>query len=225
MGLKLGDKITMNILGRDITGTITSFRNVDFSTAGIGFIMTMNPYALAGAPHSFIATVYTTPEHEADLLRTLAEAFPNITAIRVKDAIDRVSTVLNSIASATAYGAMATLLTGFLVLIGSAASALHARRYEAAILKTLGATRRSILTSFALRAAMMGASAGIVAIGAGALGGWAVTYFVMETDFSVIWPNAFAVVVGGVLANVLANLAFAMRALNAPAAQILRARE
>jgi len=225
MGLKLGDKITMNILGRDITGTITSFRNVDFSTAGIGFIMTMNPSALAGAPHSFIATVYTTPEHEADLLRTLAEAFPNITAIRVKDAIDRVSTVLNSIASATAYGAMATLLTGFLVLIGSAASALHARRYEAAILKTLGATRRSILTSFALRAAIMGASAGIVAIGAGALGGWAVTYFVMETDFSVIWPNAFAVVVGGVLANVLANLAFAMRALNAPAAQILRARE
>ena len=120
---------------------------------------------------------------------------------------------------------MATLLTGFLVLIGSAASALHARRYEAAILKTLGATRRSILTSFALRAAIMGASAGIVAIGAGALGGWAVTYFVMETDFSVIWPNAFAVVFGGVLANVLANLAFAMRALNAPAAQILRARE
>ena len=98
MGLKLGDKITMNILGRDITGTITSFRNVDFSTAGIGFIMTMNPSALAGAPHSFIATVYTTPEHEAALLRTLAEAFPNITAIRVKDAIDRVSTVLNSIA-------------------------------------------------------------------------------------------------------------------------------
>lgn len=225
MGLKLGDEMILNVLGRDITGTITSFRNVDFSTAGIGFILSMNPSALSGAPHSFISTVYTTPENEAALLRTLAEAFPNITAIRVRDAIDRVSSVLNSIASATAYGALATLLTGFLVLIGSAASALHARQYEAAILKTLGATRRSILVSFAMRAAMMGAAAGCVAIGAGALGGWAVTYFVMETNFSVIWPNALAIVCGGVLANVLANLAFAWRALNAPAAQILRARE
>ena len=225
MGLMLGDELTINVLGREITGKITSFRNVDFSTAGMGFILAMNPSALAGAPHSFIATVYTTPENEASLLRNLAEAFPNITAIRVRDAIDQVSSVLNSIAAATSYGALATLLTGFLVLIGSAASALHARRYEAAILKTLGATRRSIVLSFALRAAIMGAAAGFVAIGAGALGGWAVTRFVMNTSFTVIWPNAVAIIFGGVFANVLANMAFAVRALNTPVTQILRTRE
>ena len=169
--------------------------------------------------------MYTTPENEASLLRNLAEAFPNITAIRVRDAIDQVSSVLNSIAAATSYGALATLLTGFLVLIGSAASALHARRYEAAILKTLGATRRSIVLSFALRAAIMGMAAGFVAIGAGALGGWAVTRFVMNTSFTVIWPNAVAIIFGGVFANVLANMAFAVRALNTPVTQILRTRE
>ena len=54
--------------GRDITATIASFREVDFSTAGIGFILSMNPGALAGAPHSFISTVYAEPEAEAAIL-------------------------------------------------------------------------------------------------------------------------------------------------------------
>ena len=66
MGLQLGDTLTVNILGRDITATITSFREVDFSTAGIGFILSMNPAALAGAPHSFISTVYADEAAEAE---------------------------------------------------------------------------------------------------------------------------------------------------------------
>jgi len=225
IGLVLGDTVTVNILGRDITGTITSFRDVDFSTAGIGFVMTMNPAALQGAPHTFIATVYADAEYEAQLLRDLAEPFPNITAIRIKDAIERVSSVLNSIAAAVSYGAAATLLTGFLVLIGSAISAQHARNFESAILKTLGASRRDILFSFALRSGVMGATAGFVAIFVGIAAGWAINYFIMDADFAVIWSNAIGVVTGGILANVLANLVFAMRALNASPARILRSRE
>ena len=57
-GLKLGDALVVNVLGRDIPATITSFRQVDFSSAGMGFVMTLNPSALQGAPHTFIATVY-----------------------------------------------------------------------------------------------------------------------------------------------------------------------
>ncbi|PJE30772.1 drug:proton antiporter, partial [Pseudooceanicola lipolyticus] len=136
MGLQLGDTLTVNILGRDITATITSFREVDFSTAGIGFILSMNPGALAGAPHSFISTVYADEAAEAEILRDLAGAYPNITAIRVRDAITRVAEVLDGLAAATSYGAAATLLTGFLVLIGAAAAGETARTYEAAVLKT-----------------------------------------------------------------------------------------
>lgn len=225
IGLVLGDTVTVNILGREITGTISNFRDVDFSTAGIGFVMTFNPAALSKAPHTFIATVYADPAAEAPLLRDIADAFPNITAIRIRDAIERVSSVLNSIASAVGYGAAATLLTGFLVLIGSAASSQHSRSFEAAVLKTLGATRGQILTSFALRAALMGAAAGAVAIGVGIAGGWAINTFVMEAEFALIWSNAVAVVVGGIIANLLANMGFALRALNAAPAHILRTRE
>ena len=225
MGLNLGDALTINILGRDITGTIASFREVDFSTAGIGFILSMNPGALADAPHSFISTVYAEPEAEAQILRDLAGMYPNITAIRVRDAIDRVSEVLSGLAAATSYGAAATLLTGFLVLIGAAAAGTGARTYEAAVLKTLGATRRRILASFALRSALLGACAGLVALAAGIAGGWAVSRYVLDTDFVVIWPNALAIVSGGILATLAAGLAFAWAPLAARPARVLRASE
>ena len=225
MGLKIGDELTVNILGRDITGTIASFREVDFSTAGIGFILSMNPGAVAAAPHTFISTVYAEPEAEAQILRDLASRFPNITAIRVRDAIDRVADVLAGLATATSYGAAATLLTGFLVLIGAAAAGTSARTYEAAVLKTLGATRRRILLSFTTRAALLGLAAGVVALVAGIAGGWAVSRFVMETDFTIIWSNALAIVTGGVVATLLAGIGFAWAPLAARPAQVLRARE
>ncbi len=225
LGLKLFDRLTVNILGRDITGTITSFREVDFSTAGMGFVLTMNPAAVEAAPHTFIATVYAQEEAEAAILRDLATTYPNITAIRVRDAIDRVSEVLAGLAAATSYGAAATLLTGFLVLIGAAAAGEQARTYEAAVLKTIGATRRRILSSFALRSALLGLGAGAVALGAGIAGGWAVSTFVLETRFVVIWGSAFGIVFGGALATLLAGLLFAWRPLAARPAQILRARE
>ena len=225
MGLKLGDTLTVNILGRDITGTLHSFQEVDYSGAALGFILTMNPSALAGAPHSFISTVYAEEAGEAAILRDLSTAYPNITAIRVRDAIDRVSSVLSGLASATSYGAIATLLTGFLVLIGAAAAGAEARTYEAAMLKTLGASRRAIAGSFILRATLMGLFAGLVALLAGILGGWAVSAYVMETDFTVIWSSAFLIILGGVLATVLAGLGFALRALNARPAEVLRARD
>jgi len=185
----------------------------------------MNPAALAGAPHSWISTVYSAPEAESAILRDLAGAYPNITAIRIKDAVEQVSRVVSGISAATRYGAAATLLTGFLVLIGAAAAGESARRYESAVLKTLGASRGRILASFALRAALLGAAAGIVALTAGISGGWAVTTFVMDTTYAVEWPSAISIVLGGILATLIASLIFALRPLAARPAQVLRARE
>ena len=172
MGLKLGDALTVNILGRDLTATIASFREVEFQTMGINFLIVVDPAALAGAPHTHIATVYAEEAAEAPLLRAVADAFPNITAVRVRDAIARVAETLEGIGAATRWGAAATLLTGFMVLIGAAAAGERRRVFEAAVLKTLGSGRGRILASFALRAGLIGAAAGIVAIVAGGLAGW-----------------------------------------------------
>ncbi|GGE62150.1 ABC transporter permease [Actibacterium pelagium] len=225
MGLKLGDMVTVNILGRDITAQITSFREVDFSTAGIGFILSLNPAALAGAPHTHIATVYAEEEAEAPLLRDLAKAYPNVTAIHVRDAITRVSDVLAGLATAITYGALATLVTGGFVLIGAAAAGTRLRTFEAAVLKTIGAVRSQILLSFAYRSALLGLAAGLVAVAVGAVAGWAVMTRVMHVDYSFEPVSALLIVSGGVLATLLAGLAFVWGPMTARPAQVLRAKE
>ena len=225
LGLKIGDKLTVNILGRDITAEIANFRTVDFGTMGINFIMIMNSAALAGAPHSNIATLYADADAEAPLLRAIASKYPNITAIRTRDAIERVADTLRSLATATSWGAGVTLLTGFMVLIGAAAAGERRRVFEAAVLKTLGAVRGRILASFALRSAVLGAAAGLVAIFTGTVASWAVMTFVMEADFTFEPVSAISIVTGGALASLLAGLAFAIRPLSASPSGVLRAKE
>jgi putative ABC transport system permease protein len=225
IGLRLGDKITVNVLGRDIVATITSLRKVDFSNAGMGFVMTLNAAALQGAPHSHIATVYADPSAEGAILRQVSKTFANITAISVKTAVARVSEALSAIASAVTLAAMATLVTGFAVLIGAAATGEAGRLQEAAVLKVLGASRGRILWSFALRAALTGAAAGLVAVVAGGVAGWAVMTLVMDSSYAFAPVPALAVVVGGVLAVLIAGLLFMLRPLAARPAGVLRAVE
>ncbi|TQS71660.1 FtsX-like permease family protein [Rhodobacteraceae bacterium] len=225
LGLKIGDTLTVNILGRDITAPITSFRDVDFSTGGIGFVVTFNPSALQAAPHTNLATIYAPPEAEAQILRDLARNFPNITAIRVRDAVNRLSEALGAIARATSLAAGVTLLTGFVVLIGAAAAGERERAWEAALLKTLGAGRVAILLSFAGRSALLGMAAGLMAVGFGAAASWAVLSAVMDLSFRFDWSVAFAIVGGGILATLGAGLVFAWRPLAARPAAVLRARD
>ena len=225
MKLKLGDKLVVNILGRDIEATITSFRKVDFSGAGMGFVMVMNSGAVAGAPHTSIATVYADGGAEASILRDTSKAFPNITAISVKDAIARAVEALGAIATATVLAAGAVLVTGVVVLIGGAAAGVKGRMQEAAVLKVLGATRGRILASFALRSALMGAAAGVVAIVAGGIGGWAVLQLVMDLPYRFEPWSAGVIVLGGMLATLAAGLVFAVVPISVRPAQVLRSAE
>ena len=225
MGLKLGDTITVNVLGRELTATIANFRQINWRGLGINFLLILDPGAMKGAPHTHIATVHADAAAEAPLLRQIGGTYPNVTAIRVKDAVERVSAGLADLASATRWGAAAVLITGIVVLIGAAAAGERRRAYEAAILKTLGASRGRILGSFALRSGLIGAAAGIVAVGFGGAASWAVMVYVMQTGFTFDLPSALVVVIGGALASLLAGLAFAWRPLSARPAQVLRSRE
>ena len=225
IGIGVGDTVTVNILGRDITAKIANLREVDFSTGGIGFVMIMSPEPMRAAPHTHIATVYALEAAEGAILRDLSNMFPNITAIRVREAAERVTEALSTMATATSYAAIATLITGFVVLIGAAAAGERARVFEAAVMKTLGATRGRILASFALRSALMGAAAGLVALGAAALAAWGVMRFVMGSSYVFEPVSAIAIVLGGIIATLLAGLAFALRPLGARPARILRAQD
>ena len=223
LGLGIGDSVTVNIMGREITGEITSLRNVDFSSAGIGFVIAMNPSALKTAPHSFIMTIYATTEAETAVFNNLSSRFSNITLIKVRNVIERVSNLLSSMATASSYGALTTLAMGFLVLLGSAASGQSARSYDAAILKTLGATRQDLIISYIIRFSLIGATAGFVAIFFAIGGAWCITSLVLELPFKIIWDTALMIIMGGLIANLLAGLYFATQALKIKPANFLRA--
>lgn len=223
LGLAIGDSITVSVLGREIEAEIANLRRVDFRDMGINFLMVFDPGAFAGAPHTHIATVHARAEAEAQVLRNVGADFPNVTAIGVRDAISRVSEGLGKIASAARWAAAVTLVTGLVVLVGAAAAGERRRIYEAAVMKTLGAERGAILWSLALRSAVTGFAAGLLAIGFGGLAAWAVMIFVLEAEFAFEPVSAVAVVAGGALASLAAGLLFAWRPLAARPARVLRA--
>ncbi|MEM9146300.1 MAG: FtsX-like permease family protein [Pseudomonadota bacterium] len=222
--LDIGDTLTVSVLGREITAEIASLRRVDFSDMGINFLMIFDPGAFAGAPHTHIATVYAGAEAEGPVLASIGAAYPNVTAIGVREAIARVSDGLDQIASAARWAASAVLAVGVVVLIGAAAAGARRRAYEAAILKVIGAERARILGSFALRAALTGGAAGGAALIFSGVGAWAVITFVLEGQFVLEPTIAIAVVLGGALASLFAGLVFALPALGVRPARILRSR-
>ena len=225
LGLNLGDRITVNVLGRDITATVANFRQLDFRSGGIGFVMIFDAASLGAAPHTHIATLHADPAAEGRILREISNAYPNITAVGVREVAGRVAEAMAALARATSMAAVATLATGFAVLIGAAAAGEGPRVFEAAVLKTLGATRGRVLASFALRSVLMGAAAGLVAVAVAALASWAVLTQVMEMDYRPAPGSALAIVAGGVLATLAAGLVFALRPLSARPARVLRAQE
>lgn len=222
IGLHLGDTITVNILGRDITARVSSLREVDFARDGIAFVMIVNPAALAGAPHTSIATVHAAPAAEERLMHEVSTRWPNITGIPVRTALARLGGILAGIATAAAWAAGVTLLAGLVVLVGTAAAGQGARIREAAILKTLGATRGAIRTGFALRAALTGLAAGVIAIMAGGIGGWLFAAQVLAMPYRFEPLSALGIVLGGMLATLIAGLLFDEAPLRARPARVLR---
>lgn len=222
LGLKVGSTLTVNVLGRPITAEVASFRRVEWRGLGINFLMVMNPSALAGAPHTLVATLHAEPRAEGAVMRAIADAMPNVTPVLVREQVERVADGLDRIGAATRWGALAVLLTGLAVLVGSAAAGEERRTAEAAILKVLGASRGAILASFAIRAALTGALAALVALGWGTLAAWAVQRFVLHAGYELPLGQTLAILAGGVGISLAAGMLFALRPLARRPAATLR---
>jgi len=151
LGLKIGDEVTVNVLGRNLSARIANLREVKWETLAINFVMLFSPNTLAGAPHNLLVTI-SLPEGtplalEGEAMREVGRDYPSITAIRVKDVLSMVGGVFAKVMTAVRAAGSVTLLAGALVLAGALATAQRRRILEAVILKTLGATRRRILTA------------------------------------------------------------------------------
>lgn len=194
LGVVIGDTVTVNVLGRNITARIANLREVKWETLALNFVMVFTPNTLTGAPHNLLATITlpkdTSVGDEARLARQLGRQFPSISAIRVKDAIDAFNTVFTKIMMAVRVAGSVTLLAGALVLAGALATAQRRRILEAVILKTLGATRRRILVTHFIEYLLLAVVTALFALVLGGIAAWVAVTGVMDLDFKFSWSAA-----------------------------------
>lgn len=226
LGLAVGSEVTVNVLGREITARVASTRRVNWRSYGINFVLVFPPSSFSGAPYHEIATLTlpggAAPEREAAIQRAAARAFPAVTAIRVKDALDAVSAVAGQLAFAVRIASGAAFLASILVIGGALAAGQEARIHDAVVLKTLGATRARLVASYLYEFGIIGICAALFGVAAGTAAAYGIARGVMDLDFVFIWQEALAGAAAALCVMVLLGLSGTWRVLGRKPAPYLR---
>ncbi|MCB1444168.1 MAG: FtsX-like permease family protein [Methyloceanibacter sp.] len=227
LGLKLGDMVTVNILGRNVEAKIASMRKIDWESLAINFVMVFSPNTLEGAPHRLVTTLElpkgTTPETEAKIVQALAERFPLVTAIKIGDIVDAAKAMLTKLMAAISATAGFTLLIGAAVLAGAVSAGQQRRTYLAVLYKTLGATRRRILSAELIEFGLLGVTTALLAIIIATITAWALCTFAFDIAFVFDPLAALGTVAIALLLVLTVGAITTWRVLSVKAAPYLRA--
>ncbi len=233
LGVDVGDVITVNVLGRNIAAKVANLRNVEWRSMGINFVMVFSPNTFVGAPHAHMATLRvgdsilgeasaTQTKRDGEILKAITGKFPTITTVRVRDALNVVNGLISQLATAIRAAALLALGASILVLGGALAAGNSARIHDAVVLKTLGATRRTLINAFVLEYALLGIATGLFALLAGGLAAWFVINGVMGFSFSFLPNVALITLLAALIFTVGFGLIGTWRVLGQKAAPVLR---
>jgi len=174
LGVRPGDRLTFDVLGVPVTARISNLRHVDWRSLASNFFVIFSPGALEGAPSTFIATVQARPDREGPMQSAVVAELPNVTAIPVREVLERVRGVLDQIALAVRLVAAFSIVAGLVVMAGALAITRQQRLYQSVILKVVGATRGFVARVFAVEYVLLGAAAGVAGSALAAVLAWAV---------------------------------------------------
>jgi len=224
--LKIGDPITVNVLGRSVTARIANLRAVDWQSLGINFVMVFSPGTFAGAPHTDIATLTfadggTTGEETA-LIKALADTFPTVSAVRVKEALETIDQLVGNLVLGLRGASLVALIAAGLVLGGALAAGQRFRIYDAVVLKTLGATRLRLLAAYAVEYLLIGCAAVVFGVAAGSIAAALVVVKIMEFSFAFVAVPAIGTALAALAVTVLLGLAGTYAALGHKPTEVLR---
>ena len=226
LGLKLGDFITVNVLGRNIIARISNLRTVDWQSLGINFVMVFSPNAFRGAPATHLATLTFpdggTPAQEGAVLREVSDTFPMVTTVQVKDALTAIGGIIANLVLGIRGASAVTLLAAALVLGGALAAGHRHRVYDAVILKTLGATRARLIGAYTIEYLLLGTATALFGVLSGSLAGWLIVEELMHLRFAWQPLPALVAAVVAVLVTVVLGLAGTFSALGQKPAPVLR---
>lgn len=226
LGLKIGDKVTINVLGREISAEIANFRDIEWQSLSINFVMVFSPNTFAGAPHAHLMTLGweedVPTQTELDLLKIVSNTFPTVTSVRVKDAIAQVNDLVAQLAWAIRGASSITLIASILVLAGALAAGHRNRIYDAVILKTIGATRPRLILAYGLEYAILGLTTAVFALVAGGVAAWFVITRIMEGTFVLMPVTAAGAALVALVLTVGFGLIGTWRILGEKPAPVLR---
>jgi putative ABC transport system permease protein len=222
MGLKIGDTLTVNLLGREITARIANLRQIDWTRLGINFAIVFAPGTLEAAPQTHLAAIYAPPDAAETVINRLDRRFPNLTAIPVREALAAVARIVRTIAAALRLTALVTVAAGMLVLGGAIAAGHRRRVYDAVVLKVLGARRRTIAAAFLFEHGLVGAAAALTAGAIGTAAAYLVVTGPMRSDWVFLYLPLAEVLPLGVALGLALGFAGTWRALGVKPAPYLR---
>ncbi|MEH6790597.1 ABC transporter permease [Parasphingorhabdus sp.] len=222
LGLKIGDSLTVSLLGVEIPARVASFRKVNWRNFGFNYVLVFPPSVLADVPHNVAATIQLEKAKEDRLLTTLPREFPSISMVKVKEIASQIGDILDQMATAIAAAASIAIFSGIAVLIGAIAASRQARVYDSVILKLLGATRSQILTVQAIEYAMLALLLSLVALGLGLFAGWFVITQIFEFTWQPDWGIVLLTLAVGAIVTLGIGLLGSIPVLSAKPARALR---
>jgi putative ABC transport system permease protein len=182
LGLGLGDRLSFNVSGTDVAFEVTNLRKVKWDSFQVNFFTVVPPGVLEDQPAQWITSLYLAPSDKA-VLTELVRAFPNVTVIDVDALMVRVRSLMDRVSAALEYVFLFALAAGLAVLYAAIASTHDQRRYETALLRTLGARREHLLRGLTAEFVTLGAAAGLLAGLAATLIAYVLGMYVFEVGF------------------------------------------
>ena len=222
LGVTVGTPVTFDVQGVPVDFVVTSLRTVDWRTMGMNFFLFAEPGPLDDAPQQRLATARVPPAEQARVQAAVVTEFPNVTVLHIRDVMDKVMAVLRNIGMGIrALGAF-TVVAGVVVLGGTVAATQARRAREVALLKTVGMTRRDVVTVFAVEYALTGAVAAAVGVAAASLLAWGVLTRLMDLEWAPRASEVAGAIGVTVVLSVAAGLAASARALASKPVEVLR---
>jgi putative ABC transport system permease protein len=221
LGVKVGDTLTFDIAGTRVSAPVSSLRKVDWDSFRVNFFALFAPGALDELPATYI-TAFRAPPGQSGWLSALVQRFPNILAIDVGEIVRQVQSIVEQVARAVEFVFLFTLAGGLLVLQAAIAATQDERRRDAAVLRTLGASRRQLQAAQLAEFLLLGSLAGLVAAAGATATGWALAERVFSIRYTadpMIWLYGIG---GGALAVTLAGWLGTRATVRQPPLTILR---
>ena len=207
LGMKINDKITLNLLGRDVTGVVKNFREVDYRDISINFAIIINKAFANKLPYEYVGTLKSELP-SSEILAAVVDKFPNVSAIKIDRILSQVSGVLNKIFIAVTAISLIVIIIGLIVIVSAVMVQTTFRRYNNLIYKILGVDFPTILKAMTIEFAIIYGTLIFFAISVAITS----SYLVVQNALQLTWQFDFGLTLWIVLSTAIVSFVFILLA-------------